>query len=239
MAILAPDLLELTRELSPAVSGLVTGLGLLLWLFGAHAHRFWLSVLVTVAGGVSGLVVGRDFSLQPLVAGLLMALAAGALALALARVGLFVAGGLAALLVARGLGLGWSELGTFLVGGLVGISLYRLWITALSSTLGALLMAYGGASLLDAMGQLDSPAWAARNGPLVNWALAVVSVLGMVAQFVLERRRKRAGEAPPKKKEASVAKPAPPPPPPPPPTPQAPPPGWWQPWKDLFGRKAA
>jgi hypothetical protein len=236
MHLLAPDVLELTRGLSAPVSGLLAALGLLLWLFGGHAHRFWLSALVTVTGGVTGLALGRDFALQPLVAGLFLALAAGALALALARIGLFVAGGLVAVLLMRAAGASWSDPGCFLVGGLVGVAFYRLWVTALSSALGALLVAYGGVSLLDAVGWLDGPGWAARNGELINWALAALAGLGVVVQFVIERRRK-AGDAPaPKKKDEPAERPAPAPPPPPPPPP---PPTWWQPWKDLFGKKAA
>lgn len=235
MSLLAPDVLELTRQLSPLVCGLLAAAGLALWLYGGRAHRFWLSAVVTVTGGVTGLALGRDFGLQPLVAGLFLALAAGALALALARIGLFAAGGLAAVGLVRAAGLGWSELGCFLVGGLLGIGLYRLWVSALSSALGALLAAYGGVSLLDALGQLNAPAWAARHGALLDWALAAAAGLGILIQYLLERRRSAAA---PKKeeKEAPAEKPAPAPPPAPPPPPPPPPPTWWQ---SLLGKKAA
>ena len=79
MQVLDPDILILTRQLSPAVSAVAILVGLALWLFGAHSHHFWLALLMTVSAGLVGLVLGREFAVQPLVAGLLLALAAGML----------------------------------------------------------------------------------------------------------------------------------------------------------------
>ena len=98
MQILDPDILELTRQLSPFVCVVGLLLGLFLWWYGAYCHRFWLALTVTLTAGVVGLQLGRDFGVQPLVAGMLFALAAGALALALARISLFLAGGVGGLL---------------------------------------------------------------------------------------------------------------------------------------------
>ena len=106
MQVLAPDLLELTRLLSPSVSAVAALVGLALWLFGAHSHRFWLALVMTIAAGLIGLALGREFAVQPLVAGLLLALAAGMLALALTRVALFVLGGLCAVLLGAHRGAG-------------------------------------------------------------------------------------------------------------------------------------
>ncbi len=233
MYLLAPDILELTRQLSPAVSALGGLVGLLLWLLGARSHRFWLSLVVTVSAGVAGLSVARDFDVQPLVAALLLALSAGLLSLALARITLFLAGGVAFLVLLRASGLAWNEFVCFLAGGLVGVVLYRLWIMAVSSLVGTLLFSYAFFSLLDHLGQLDSVAWAARHGPLLNWGLGGWVVLGVLAQFVLDRRRqgKKATARSRKKKEE---RPAPVPPPPPPP----PKPKWWQ-VGTLFHKDAA
>ena len=60
--ILAPDILELTKDLSPTVSGVAALVGILLWLFGAYSHRFWLAMIVTVTAGIvltGGLLPGR------------------------------------------------------------------------------------------------------------------------------------------------------------------------------------
>jgi hypothetical protein len=191
MKLLAPDVLELTREFAPGYAAAALLLGLFLWLFGARSHRFWFALVLTLSAGLVGLRYGRDHDVQPLVAGLLLALAAGALALALARVLLFVAGGVAGLAVAHFAAAGWNEAVCFVVGGLTGVLLYQLWVTALSSLAGTLLMGYGLLSLLDRLGKLGSVAFAERNAPLLNWACAAGTVLGLLAQFLLERRRRR------------------------------------------------
>src|SRR4051812_48278438 len=138
MHLLDVEVLELTRELSPAVLGTAGVVGLLLWLFGAYGHRFWLAATVTVASGVAGLYVGPGFGVLPLVAALLLALSAGVLCLSLARIALFVAGGLAALLLTRWLGVSWNEFVCFLAGGLAGVCLYQMWVMVVSSLVGAM-----------------------------------------------------------------------------------------------------
>src|SRR5262245_57947656 len=121
MQLIDSDLIDLTRQLSPLLNIVVVMVGVLLWLFGAASHRFWLAASVTVSAGVIGLHAAREFGVQPLVAALLMALSAGVLALALARITLFLASGLAAVLLLRAAAPGWNEFVGFLVGGLVGV----------------------------------------------------------------------------------------------------------------------
>ncbi|MFO0841402.1 MAG: hypothetical protein U0797_03240 [Gemmataceae bacterium] len=243
MELLAPDILELTRQLSPAVSGGAALVGLGLWLYGGHSHRFWLALLLTVAAGVAGLSLAKDFAVQPLVAGLLLALAAGSLALALARISVFVAGGFAGLMLTRMAAPDANEFIAFLLGGLVGIAFYQLWITAMSSALGTLLLGYGSVSLLDKLGRLDGVDWAKRNTPLINWGFIGLTVLGILVQVLFERYRiKRAASKKKRdkeKKEEEAKKAAQPPPPPPAPPPAPPPPKlpWWK--KSLFSKKAA
>jgi hypothetical protein len=220
--LLAPDILEDVRQLSPAVDIVLGLVGVFLWGFGAWSHRFWLSLAVTVTAGVVGLYAGPDFECPALVAALLLALAAGVLSLALARIGLFLAGGLATLLLLRVIGWGWNEFVCFVVGGLVGVLLYRLWIMVVSSLVGTLLASYAILGLLDCFGRLDSVSWAQRNGPLVNWGLLACVTLGAVIQFALERRRqgKKPGARQKRKKDDKpvYAPPPLPPQPPPPPT---------------------
>ena len=208
MQVLDPEFLKMTRELSPGVSGVAILIGLALWLFGAHSHRFWLALLMTVTAGLVGLYLGREFAVQPLVAGLLLALAAGMLALALTRITLFVLGGLCALLIVRIAVPSANEFLCFVVGGLVGVCFYQLWITALSSLIGAVLAAYGGVSFLDHMGKLDSAAWANQNTPLINWCLIGSTVFGILAQFILDRRRekKKVNDRDKKAKDKQVVK---------------------------------
>jgi hypothetical protein len=220
MQLVAPNILEEARGLPPWLNGAALAVGLFLWLYGARGHRFWIALVITAVAGLVGLYQGPAWNVQPLVAGLLLALAAGALALSLIRLLLFVAGGFAALALAGTLAPTWDEPAvSFLVGGLGGIFLYHFWITALTSLCGTLLIAYSSLCLLDRFRVVDAPAWSGRNGPLLNWACGAAAVLGIVLQFLLERRRKRKLKAARESAERKAQAPPPPPPPPPPPKP--------------------
>ncbi|MFQ3650031.1 MAG: hypothetical protein SNJ75_06835 [Gemmataceae bacterium] len=205
MRVMAPEILELTRQLSPVVSLILLALGTALWLYGGRTHRFWLALVITLGGGLFGLQIGRDFGVQPLVSGLLLSLAAGALSLALARVVVFVLGGVAALVVMKSLANGWNDYLCFLIGGLTSILLYPVWIAVLSSTAGTVLMAYGLLSVLDKLFRIDSVGLANNYGALMNWILAGWVILGMILQYTIERWVGRpAGE--PKPTEAASKK---------------------------------
>ena len=149
MVLVAPDILNEVRQLPWYFLAIGLALGLLLWLFGGRGHRFWLVLGLTVAGGVLGLRFGAAYEVQPLVAGLLLAVTAGALALALSRVLLFVAGGAACVALAHAVAPSFDEPAVcFLVGGLLGVLLYKVWVSALSSLAGTLLIAYSILGLL-------------------------------------------------------------------------------------------
>lgn len=211
MQLVAPDILEEARELSPLLSGAGLVIGFLLWSLGGRTHRFWLAMSVTLTAGLLGLALGKDYGMQPLVAGLLMAVSAGALALSLVRILLFAAGGLAALGLMHTLAPAWNEpIAVFLVGGLAGVILYRVWIIFFSSLIGALLLVYSALALLGRLHMVDSVAWTHKYGPLLNWGCASLIVLGIVVQFVLERRQRKKEAQP----EVVEAVPLPPPPPP-------------------------
>lgn len=221
MQLLAPDILEEARSLSPLLSGTGVAIGFLLWSLGGRTHRFWLAMSVTLTAGILGLAWGKDYGMQPLVAGLLLAVSAGALALSLVRLLMFAAGGLAALGLMHTL-LPEEPIAVFLVGGLIGVLLYRFWIIVFSSLVGALFMAYSTLALLDRLRIVDSVAWSTKYGPLLNWGCIALIVSGILLQFLLERRRRRRAEA--------AAEPAPAPPPPPPkPAPE----GWWA-WSEKW-----
>jgi hypothetical protein len=217
MPLLAPDILEEARSLSPFISGAGLTIGFLLWSFGGRTHRFWLAMSVTLTAGLLGLTYGKQYGMQPLVAGLLLAISAGALALSLVRILLFAAGGLAALGLIHAIAPGWDEpIAVYLVGGLIGVLLYRFWIITFSSLVGSLLMAYSALALFDRLHMVkNSVEWTRKNGPLLNWGCASLVVMGVLIQFLLERRRYRKGL-----REAELAEPvevAPPAPPPKPP----------------------
>ena len=192
MHLVSPDILVEARGLSPAVCAIGLALGLVLWLLGGWGHRFWLVLLTTLTAGVYGLSLGEAYSVQPLVAGLLMAVAAGTLALSLVRLLAFLAGGVAACLAAERLTPGWDEpFIFFFVGGFLGLFLVRYWMIALSSLAGTLLMAYSSLWLLDGLGKLDAVAWSGARPVLLDWACGGVTLLGFLIQLGLERRRRR------------------------------------------------
>jgi hypothetical protein len=192
MSLLAPDILEIARGLSLGadVAGLV--LGLLLWVYGWRGHRFWIVLAATVSAGILGLKVGPAYGASETAAGLLLAVTAGVLALALARVVVFVAAGVAGWTVVHALVPTWNEpLVCFLVSGLIGLLLFRLWTMTLTSFGGALLIGYSCLCLLERFATLNVVALAETQAVWLNWACGGLTGLGMLVQFLLDRRRRR------------------------------------------------
>lgn len=190
MQIIIPDILEEARGLSAVITLSAFLIGLLLWTLGWAGHRFWIVLIATIGGGLYGLQTGPSYGTQPWVAGLLVSLSAGLLALALVRLLAFVAGGIAGVLLVRGLMPNWHEpLVASLVGGLVGLLLFRLWMMVLSSAAGALLMAYSGLCLAHTFGKLDCVAMAESQSFVLNCACGGLALLGVLVQYFLDRAR--------------------------------------------------
>jgi hypothetical protein len=229
MVLLDPEILEAGRDLSPAVTGAGVAIGLFIWLFGVSMHRFWIVTALTLGAGVYGLLYGPEHGMQPIVAGLLLAVSAGTLGLALMRVLAFVTGGWAFYLVARAVVPGSDEpLLCILVGGLFSVLLFRLWITAVSSMAGTVVITYSSLWLIAKLTQANAAAWASNNPPLWNWGLGSVVVVGILVQFIVNRhyvKRKKANEekaakAEKERQEAEIRRQLQPPSPPPKG-------GWW------------
>jgi len=192
MQLIVPDILDEVRGFSPAVSGPAFVLGLLLWLLGWRGHRFWIVLIGTIAAGIAGLYSSPAHTSQPILAGLLLAVAVGAMALALIRLVAFAAGGMAAFLVMHALAPQWQQpLLSFLAGGLLGLLLFRLWTMALTSGAGTLLMVYSSLCLLNTFGKVDVVALAQKQAKAIQWICGGVALLGFIAQLVLDRRRPR------------------------------------------------
>jgi hypothetical protein len=189
MQILAPDILADARGLSAALHVMGLALGMALWVFGWRNHRFWVVLAMTVGAGTLGLAEASTFNSHPLTAAVLLAVAAGLLALSLVRLVTFAAGGIFALIAVRALAPSFDEpLVPFLTGGLVAHLLFRLWVMALTSFCGTLLMSYAGLCLADQLGKLDAVAWTEQRTQILNWLCGAVTVLGLFVQFLIERR---------------------------------------------------
>lgn len=190
MHVLAPDILEEASGLTPGLTMAGCAVGFLLWLLGWWGHRFWIVLAITAVAGVWGLRSAPALGAQPLVAGLLVAAAAGLLALAVVRVVAFAAGGTATALAVHAFIPQWDEpLLCFLAGGLVALLLVRLWTMALTSGMGTVLLAYSGLALAGRLGKVNVVELADKYPLPLDAACAGVALIGIVVQFLISRRR--------------------------------------------------
>ena len=193
MSIIDPEIIQELVGLSLGLCIAGTVVGFLLWLTGWWFHRFWIVLATTAVAGILGLVSGTVQGLQPLIAAVLLAIAAGVLALALIRLVAFAAGGAVLCLAMQKLAPGlWTEpLIPFLGGGLLALYLFRLWTMTMTSFTGTVLTGYFGLCLANHFGKLDAVSIATQKPELLNLGCAVFTLLGLLAQFLVERRRAR------------------------------------------------
>lgn len=197
MQLLAPDLLEEMRGFSVTVGVMAFFIGFMLWLFGWRAHRFWIVLTTTVAAGLLGLSSASAYQAQPMVTGLLLAVAAGAVALALIRLIAFAGGAIVAWVVVHTLVPSWNEPWLCLLGGgLLGLVLFRIWTMALTSFAGTLLMTYAGLCLAHKLGNVDIVDVAERQSNLLNCACGAVALLGLIVQHMMGRAKRKKDKKP-------------------------------------------
>lgn len=183
MQLIAPDILAEAHGLTGAMSGTICVLGVALWLFGWRWHRFWVVAGITLGAGLIGLNAGRTNSGQVMAVGILLAVTAGMMALELAKVVAFVAGGIGAWLAVQWVLPQAQELwAVFLSGGLFGLLLYRLWTMMLTSLIGTLLVGHSGLLLLESMGSFDAVAWASTHIAALNGVVVGMVILGILLQ---------------------------------------------------------
>jgi hypothetical protein len=202
MQLVAPDILIEARGLPVGVCASAFALGLALWTLGWWRHRFWIVLCTTLLAGTFGLAAGPSSGLQPMVAAVFLAIAAGALALPLSRLLAFAAGGLALWIAVHAALPAWDEpLLCFLVGGLLGLVLFRHSTMLVTSLAGTLLMAYSSLCLIDRLGKLDAVVWSGKQTLLLNWVCVGLTGAGWVIQLVIDRWQRRRQQA----KEEEVA----------------------------------
>lgn len=185
MQLIAPEILTEARGLTGAMLGTVCVLGISLWLFGWRWHRFWVVSGITLAAGLIGLNAARPAGVQVMAVGILLAVAAGMMALELAKVVAFIAGGIGAWLAVQWVVPQAQELwAVFLSGGLLGLLLYRVWTMLLTSLLGTLLAGHAALLLLEPVLQFDAVSWAASHIAALNGGVVGVVILGILLQAV-------------------------------------------------------
>jgi hypothetical protein len=186
MQLIAPDILTEARGLTGAMAGTLCVLGVALWLFGWRWHRFWVVAGITLAAGLIGLNAGRAAGgTQIMAVGILLAVAAGMLALELAKVFAFVAGGCGAWLAIQWVFPQAQELwAVFLSGGLFGVLLYRLWTMLLTSLIGIVMAGHAALLLLEPVASFDAVKWVIANQAAINGAVVGLTVLGILLQTI-------------------------------------------------------
>lgn len=188
MTLIHPDILAEARGLSVGAAGFAFLVGLLLWGLGWRWHRFWIVFGVTLTAGLIGLNAGRVAGGQVLAVGILLAVTAGLMALELARVLAFFAGGIAAWVAVQSVLPAAREMwAVFLCGGLLGLLLYRMWTMVLTSSAGALLALYSATVLGDQLFENDAVAFAKHNTLALNATVLVLAFAGVVIQHVIAR----------------------------------------------------
>jgi hypothetical protein len=192
MSIIASDILADLCGLSLGLLIALLPVGLLLWLLGWWSHRFWIVLIATVTAGVFGLLEAGAWKVQPIVVAVLLAIAAGVLALALVRVVTFAAAGLCAVYLVHFIFPTLNQqVVCFLVGGFVGLLLFRWFFMATTSFAGSVLVTYGTLALLHYRELIDAVAWSEENGLLLSIVCGVATLVGFAFQFYVERRRQR------------------------------------------------
>jgi hypothetical protein len=193
MHLIAPDILAEARGMSGAMAGTVCVLGIALWLFGWRWHRFWVVAGVTLGAGLIGLTAGKTSGGQVMAVGILLAVGAGMMALELAKVLAFAAGGIGAWLAVQWVLPQAQELwAVFLSGGLFGLLLYRLWTMLLTSLMGTLLGGHAALLLLEGPLKFDAAAWSGNHIVALNGVVVALVVLGIVIQAAQAREEEPA-----------------------------------------------
>jgi hypothetical protein len=190
------DLLEDVRRLSPGLLFVALLVGVLLWGFGGRLYRFWVILLATLLGGAAGLEMGPSLGLQRLVAAALFGATAGALALSLFDVVVFLLGGAAATLLVLQIGTGQTDpLPFFLAGGLAFLLLRSLFLVVFTAGIGTALIGAGVVGLLESKLETGSAGWPEAHHDMVAGIGAVMCLLGCVAQW-LTRKWFKSSDAP-------------------------------------------
>jgi len=189
MQVVIPDFIADLRELPLATMAAITLLGLALWSAGWWAHRFWMGLLTSFSAGIVGLRMGPEWGLDPMAAGLLLAVAGGCLALAICRVGLFGIYGIASWYLMQAVAPKAAQpVACIVVGGILAVLLYRFAVILLTSAAGTWILAHGGFLLAEHFGKFDAVEWVTAKRLWLNAGALVAVFAGVIFQFWADRR---------------------------------------------------
>ena len=199
MEIVSSKFVAEASELPSIVLALTAAVGPLLWVLGWRVHRALFVAAATVVGGLYGLAHGPALGLYPVVAAGLLSLAAGGLAISALRIGVFVVFGALLELVVRSTiakhmdepSQVWLRVASFLVGGIISLACFRLLVISFTSFLGAYLLLLGGMAFAVRHGEYDTIALAADRPVLVAAMWVGLGLLGIGAQYVLDKHHFR------------------------------------------------
>jgi hypothetical protein len=193
MTVLSPELLADVLELPVAALWVLIGIGLGLALTGWKWHRFWLTISVSLISGLIGLRSAQSWGIQqPILAGVLLAAAAGCLALSLARVGLFLAYGLVTWYAMKRLAPPYAIPAICIcIGGLFSVLFYRFCVVLLTSAVGSILMAYGGLAYAEHQKWFPVMTWLKDQALPAHAALAGLGVVTLLLQLYFWRKAKK------------------------------------------------
>ena len=167
------------------------------WVLGWRIHRVLFVASVSLIAGVYGLVHGpKILGVNEYMAGLLLAGGVGGVAIALLRIGAFVACGLVADSIAVHAApeyfdpalCGPVRVFAFLVGGMLSVLFYRLVVILITASLGAFIMVTAVVSLTHQTSDYDALTGGDDLQMLVAGALAVLILIGTGVQYLLACR---------------------------------------------------
>jgi hypothetical protein len=193
MQVLAPDILADVIELPVATLAALFAVGLGLALTGWVWHRFWLTISVSLISGLVGLRQAAAWGIgQPVLAGALLAAAAGCLALSLARVGLFLGYGLGTWYAMKRFAPAYAVPAICIcVGGLFSVLFYRFCVVLLTAALGSVLLCYAGLAVAHQQHWFAPLTWLQEQTLLAQGLWAGLTFMTLMLQLYFWRRAKR------------------------------------------------
>jgi hypothetical protein len=192
MQIIAPDFLTDLRDLPLYATVTMALIGAGLWICGWWGHRFWMGLLTSFGAGLVGLRLGPDWGLDPLAAGIMLAVAGGSLALAICRIGVFLIYGVAAWHLMQALAPKASHpIACIAIGGALAVLIFRFSVILMTSAAGVWLAGHGGLLLAERFGKIDAPAWVTARPLWINTGFAATAFIGVIFQFWADNRLRR------------------------------------------------